>query len=400
MKAMLKKCLLTMKAGFLIKCWHSYLRTYSLWRYRWTHRREFIPAIWDQCRYDKSELHRKTVVVLVLYRKMQVGGGYMSIFNIAATSRKVLGDAAVALCIGPGNPDIYSKNTLFPNNEKVWRWAQVRHSIKHRVKKLILHLPECFVVEFLHNLSRRDKRFLRSVPELRINIMNQNILLMPERKELEGLRAFTDKVTQTTAHAKYNSQEMCDKYCLPTMRIGTYHSYGAYKTYDWDKKEKIIAYSPDRHPMKDEVLGMLRVSCPEYTLMEIRGISFLEYMDLIARAMFVITFGEGLDGYFTQPLRVGTLSFTVYNTDFFTLDPVWKTLQNVFDSYEAMKDKIAGLITTTFASQRAYYSCVGSAVAVLDKGRMTSEQYVGNIKRFYAEDFDYYPRRASFASSI
>ena len=53
------------------------------------------------------------------------------------------------------------------------------------------------------------------------------------------------------------------------------------------------------------------------------------YMDYIAKAMFVISFGEGFDGYFIQPCLVGSVGIAVYNERFFP-DSSWKELDNVY----------------------------------------------------------------------
>ena len=391
----IRHLILEMHGECLIELFRRFRRTLLLWQFRWLNRRRLFPAWREQNKYDKAELKHKTVVLFVLYKGMYVNGGVMSIFNMATTSRKVLGDAAVLLCTGPGDPEIYSRNTLFPNTEKVWRWGQVRHGIRRKVGKLILHVPECFVDRFLHSLSHQDRCFLKSIPELRINILNQNILQMPSRTAFSSLYMFTDYVSQTTAHGKYNSQEMSNRYGLPTMRIGTYMSYEAYKTVPWNQKEKLIAYSPDRHPMRDVILAEIRHSFPDYSLVEINNLTFMEYMALIARAMVVITFGEGLDGFFCQPPKVGTLSLAVYNTDFYPPGVKWVILPTVFESYPDMQKRISELISKVIASEKTYYEYVSSTKEALLSARLTYEQYESNIKRFYEGDFDYYPNGAS-----
>ena len=390
-KGIVKSALLKLHGGVIIEWWHSYLRTYLFWKYQWHNRRAFLSAWREQRRYEKMELRKKTLVVFVLYGKMRVNGGIMSIFNIAATSRIVLGeDASIVICTGPGNLDLYAKNPLFPNNEKVWRWGQVRRGINCKVEKLILHLPECYVVDFLRNLSRQDRRLFRSVRDLRINIMNQNIWYMPTREAFAPLYEFTDKITQTIAHSKYNSQEMSNKFGLPTMRIGTHMSYDVYKRYEWNHKQKIIAYSPDRHPMRDEILEEMQKTFHDYLFVEIKDITFLEYMDLIARAMAVITFGEGMDGYFLQPAMVGTLSFAVYNTDFFGSKD-WLSLSNVFKSYFEMKSSICAVMSKAVEKEETYYQHVNATRRIVVRSRLDDSTYKNNIKRFYDGDFDYYP---------
>ena len=393
-RGVIKNVIIKLRLGFLLQAWRCCLRGYWLFKYRWQNRGRFLTAWCEQNKFDKSELHADKIVVFVLYRKMMVNGGFISIFNIASTSREVLGDAGVVLCTGPGNPDIYARNTLFPNHEKVWRWSQVRNNSRCTVKKLTLHLPECFIGDFLNNLSRLDKRFLKSVPDLRINILNQNIWLMPERDDFIGLYDYTENVTQTTAHSKYNSQEMCDHYRIPTMRIGGGISYDAFLKLPFEKKEPIIAYSPDMHPMRESILEVLKAAFPMYKFVEIRDMTFLEYMDLITQVMIVITFGEGMDGYFVQPVMVKTVSFAVFNDDFFPSDQDWLALPTVFGSYDDMLENIVPRVEQVIGSSEVYNSYIDKTRSFIERVRMTKEEFQDNVRRFYEGKFDYYPTGA------
>ena len=62
-------------------------------------------------------------------------------------------------------------------------------------------------------------------------------------------------------------------------------------------------------------------------------------MDLISRAFFTITFGEGMDGYFGQPQYVNSVGFAVYNDEFFPNNN-WKNFENVYASYDEMYENI------------------------------------------------------------
>ena len=372
----------------LLKFYFSVLRHYCRFG------RRLMQARREQDMYSQGELDNDKVVVFVLYGKMEVTGGFLSIFNLAATSRKVLGDHSVLLCIGPRNKDVYSRNTLFPNDEKIWRWSQMRKALDRPSGKLILHIPECFVEKFVGGLSRRDRKALRAIKDLRINILDQNIRFMPSRRDIDGLYDLTENVTQTTAHAKYNSQEICDSYCLPTMQLGTSYTYDRYKRYSWSEKEKLIAYSPDVHPLREDILCRLKSRLPGYAFFEIRKLSYLQYMDLVARAAAVITFGEGMDSYVSEPIKVGTLTLAAYNSDFFQDEYDWCALPSVFRSFEDMRDSICDVLAELLSSEAKYYDVVERTDEKIRKIELPQAVYEDNIRRFYNGEFDYYPTSA------
>lgn len=106
--------------------------------------------------------------------------------------------------------------------------------------------------------------------------------------------------------------------------------------------------------------------------------------------MFAITFGEGFDGYFTQPCRVGSLAFAVYNKAFFPSEE-WKNLKNVYSSEKEMAEKIAKDILY-FSTHKDEYLQTGKAVAEL-RGRLYSkEKFLDNLRRFYQKQYDFLPQ--------
>lgn len=365
------------------------------WKLFWPvlHAKSLLAALHEQSTFDLGELSCDKLVVFVIYGEEDVNGGIMSVFNFAATSRDVLRDSAVAVCTGPGNHALFSRNAKFPNKEKVWRWSQIRRRLRSGVGTMVVHIPEAQLGRFLSFLPSSDRQLLRSVHNLRINVLNQNIEQMPEPRMVRRLREFTENVSQTTAHTRYNTQEVADRYGLPTMWVGVFFAYDGYRRYDWHEKQesRIIAYSPDFHPQKEAVLEQIRRSMPDYKLVEIWNLPFLGYMDLVAKAVAVITFGEGMDAYFGQPPAVGTLSFAVFNEQFFPADRDWLSLPTLFRSYDEMKEKIVPTMEKAFRSQESYYEYLGHHQSILAINDLTLEQYRCNLRRFYEGSFDFYP---------
>ena len=72
---------------------------------------------------------------------------------------------------------------------------------------MILHIPEYYADDFYNDLTEKDIEFLKSIKKLHINIMNQNIELMPEPEKLKDLYKLTNNITQTIAHDRYATQE-------------------------------------------------------------------------------------------------------------------------------------------------------------------------------------------------
>ena len=68
---------------------------------------------------------------------------------------------------------------------------------------------------------------------------------MPKVEKLKNLYKLTDNITQTVAHDRYATQEICNKYKIPTHLFSALWDMSAYKKRDFSQKEKIIVLSPD-----------------------------------------------------------------------------------------------------------------------------------------------------------
>ena len=119
--------------------------------------------------------------------------------------------------------------------------------------------------------------------------------------------------------------------------------------------------------------------------------TFTEYMDLISRAFFTITFGEGFDGYFLQPPIVESIGFAVYNNEFFPSEN-WLKFDNVFKSYDEMHENIVGIIKQLQSDRESYLSLSKQVKTEHDK-LYSYEKFHSNLKRFYDRDYDFAPMR-------
>lgn len=118
--------------------------------------------------------------------------------------------------------------------------------------------------------------------------------------------------------------------------------------------------------------------------------TYSAYFSLISEAMFVMTFGEGFDAYFTQPSFVGTVSFSVFNEDFFP-SRSWKDLENVFDSYDEAVTSIAQVMNTLLHNKFKYTSLVKKNRAMLDT-IYSQDRVEFGIQRFYQHNYDFVPQ--------
>ena len=102
--------------------------------------------------------------------------------------------------------------------------------------------------------------------------------------------------------------------------------------------------------------------------------------------MFVISFGEGYDGYFIEPLLSGTLSFTARNPVFFPNE--FRELPNVYKNYEEMHERITDDIRSLVANERQYLDYVANAkneVRRFTNDEVAWENLFEFIKRFKAD---------------
>lgn len=271
-----------------------------------------------------------------------ISGGLMSIcglYEIARGLVSIHGSEVVASTL-PWNKGYLSGYTMFDNAMPVLRYDQITYHFPN-VKEVLIMLPELHVREAIGYLSSQIDPYLFSIPHRSLNIMNQNIELMPAPHEVDRLKRYFIKVTQSTAHKSYTTQRVRDRYGIPTHQIIPYIKKEIVVT-SYEQKEELFIYSPDEHPGKAAVLRRLREEFPAMEFIEIRDIPFREYLQLISRAKWAMTFGEGLDGYFLEPYAAGGVSFAVWNDAFFT--DKYRALPTILGSYEEAAGTLPALM--------------------------------------------------------
>jgi hypothetical protein len=135
-------------------------------------------------------------------------------------------------------------------------------------------------------------------------------------KNVSGLKRF-GRVTCTTAHEAYTNSATREAMGVPLHRLSVCVGPEYYSLSGYRDKEPLLIVSPDPQPLKEKVLHRIAQACPDLTIKIIENLSYGDYRKLARRAKWSLTFGEGLDGYFLEPVFSGGVSFAVFNDRFF-----------------------------------------------------------------------------------
>jgi DNA repair exonuclease SbcCD ATPase subunit len=109
------------------------------------------------------------------------------------------------------------------------------------------------------------------------------------------------------------------------------------------------------------------------------------YRSLIAKAKWSLTFGEGLDGYFTEMAWTGGVPFAVYNDRFFM--PQFRGLATVYDTWEELQTWIVGDILKLDHEEE--YDAASEQIRQALNELYSCEKYRENIRLFYNEEYNF-----------
>jgi hypothetical protein len=248
----------------------------------------------------------------------------------------------------------------------------------------MIHIPEYCLKQFLHSLSYDDYLRLKKIKDVHINILLQNIALLSPMEYIERMKEL-GKLTCTTAHEKYSCLELRKKLGFPLHKLSWFLSPEMYKKKRYVEKEDLMIVSPDIHPKKSEVLSLIAGHFPNLKIQIIQNLTYEQYKNLISRAKWALTFGEGLDGYFVETIFSGGISFSVYNPTFFTED--FKSIRTVYENYDALIEKICSDIGD-LDDEKTYGEYQREQFALCSK-YFNYKEYVKNIELFYQEKYTY-----------
>ena len=198
----------------------------------------------------------KKIMVILVPEHNAMSGGIYSLFSIANQMRRLKkhhGHEVLIVTRPTPSGLTYFRNTNFRNSENVYRFEQLL--LCRSATEIYLHIPEYATEFFADRFRSQERRYLLSRQKVHINILNQNIKLMPEKDRFSGLREITSSISQSVAHHAYFNQAMADRYDLPTLLLPAYTDLSAYPPASFDEKEKLIIYSPDEAPHKKQMPG-------------------------------------------------------------------------------------------------------------------------------------------------
>lgn len=328
--------------------------------------------------------HKDRLIIFFTTGINDINGGILSISSIHDESRKLeyLHKSDVIMCSIPGHP-LLLKYTKFKNDNYIYSLPEIVNHFKN-LKSLLIHIPECYVATFLKNLSHDEFLELSKIDDLRINLMIQNIEMV-DHDSIKDLTQKFNKITATTAHDRYCNVKMRETLGFPLHKLSTYVSPERYNKKSYNDKEEVIIVSPDSNPLKSEILKKINLEFPYLKIQIVKNISYEQFKDLSSRAKWAITFGEGLDGYFVEPIFSGAISFSIYNEKFFTED--FNHLKTVYIDYDELIKKIVGDIKDL--DQENIYSEYQDLLYNLCSNHYNHDDYVNNLKLFYKGIYTY-----------
>jgi len=336
--------------------------------------RRFLDS--QECNYYDS------LIVFFVPGYDRVSGGIMSIISIASETQTLFSKSktGVFVCPVPCDPPL-SRFTKFENNHTLVGYEELLLRCCN-AKKMLVHIPEYYV----HCMADKYHKLLNKFDgDLYINIMLQNINLDPNPYYVDRLKLL-GPVTITTAHKAYSGEKTGQRYGCPVHHLSAWVNSGKYIYKTYDEKRALIVVSPDEHPLRDAILNEIRKQLPEFDFVTIQNMTYRSFLEIISEARFSLTFGEGLDGYFSEPILSGGIGCSVYNDRFF--EPEYKYLPFVYASWDDLVDHIAeDIIHINMDSHE--YSRVHKAQYHLLSSKYSFEDYRSNISSYYAKFFKY-----------
>ena len=328
----------------------------------------------------------KKLIIFLTSGYDMVNGGILSISSIYEETIKLkeIHGAETIKCIVPGEPLIL-EYTKFKNQGYNYNFKHVL-SFFRNLDSLIIHVPE-YACRFTFNkISKEEYSILDKIEDLHINILIQNIDVANDYlNKIKSLKQRFNNVTGTMAHENYTNLENRQKFGFPLHKFSTYVSPEQYDFKSYSEKDDlmIISQPEDIHPMRPRVLRLLQKEFPEIEMKVIENITYDEFKKVISEAKWALTFGEGLDGYFIEPIFSGAIGFSVYNSRFFTED--FESLETVYSDYDELIKKMP-MDIKRLDSKHSYENYQQKQFERCAK-YYDYKEYIENLKLFYKGDY-------------
>ena len=197
-------------------------------------------------------------------------------------------------------------------------------------------------------------------------------------------------MTITTAHKAYSGEDTKRRYGCPVHHLSVWISPEKYNYKEFEEKRQLIVVSPDDHELRDVILNKIQAELPEFEFAVIKNMTYNDYLKIISEARFSLTFGEGLDGYFAEPVFSGGIGSAVYNSQFF--DEEYKDLPFVYASWEKLAQYFSADVLQANLNPDEYKAAHKSQFDIL-ASNYSYENYQRNIVSYYSTYFDGAVRR-------
>lgn len=310
-----------------------------------------------------------------------VSGGVMSIISLAGETKKLFAGSktGVFVCVIPYHPPL-SKFTKFENDQVIVNYLDLlsRCGI---AKKMLLHIPEIYTN---YVAKKSQKLFGRFGGQLYFNILLQNIDVAPSPVFVNRLKLY-GVVTITTAHKAYSGEDTKQRYECPVHHLSVWVSPEKYIYKKYEEKKELIVVSPDEHELRGDILNKIQTQLPGFEFVVIKNMTYSAYLKIISEARFSMTFGEGLDGYFAEPVFSGGIGIAVYNDRYF--DEEYKKLPFVYASWEKLTQNFATDVLRVNMNYDEYRAVHRSQFEILSKN-YSYEEYRNNIHSYYESYFN------------
>lgn len=325
------------------------------------------------------------LTVFVVPGENFVNGGVMSFHYHAKYSRNLCDEPSSAtLLVSVADEPTHFINQGFKSNERVVSPSLVCEHFE-KIGFLTVHVPPVYIQAFKESLLSSN-RFLGKAEDIRINILNQNNRNMPAPENLAWMFDL-GRVTQTVAFEANCNSLQAEKYKMPVHLMAPRADRRDYKAVDINDKTTRIFVSPDRNVARDSIIEELKKT--GITVFEWSTMPYEQYRKEIAKSKYVITLGEGFDGYFVEGFYTGAVVFAVYDKDFFP-SKKFKDFETIFSSYDELIAGITEAIKRFEADDdlyREYIDKVANEISACYR----PEDYHRNVKEFMAEDYHVVP---------
>jgi len=331
-----------------------------------------------------TTLGTKRLIVFLTPGHEARNGGVLAILSMKreTLAQRQVHRAKVTLCAVPGDDPRFFKYTWFDNRDYLLDLETVLKSCR-RLDYLQVHIPAYAVNRVLDWLTSAGPTLLRNIREVHLNVMLMNIDNI-QGKNVRGLLSF-GTVTCTTAHEAYSNLATRKAVGVPLHRLSVCNGPENYSLSGYEDKEPLLIVSPDGHPQKGEILQQIAQVCPKLRIQVIKDLHYQDYLRLARRAKWSLTFGEGLDGYFAEPVWSGGVSFAVFNDRYFT--PAFAELETIYPSWAALIKRMP-LDLQRLDEPVAYNRCWRQAYDLLSD-LYSVDRFRQNLLMFYRGEYTF-----------